>query len=128
MVSLTGTGQSQKYASYGGSLDVLCPKVGKHTMWKWPTSARRLDQQRKTGANVSTGCMVALKTQLFPRRRFVRAWSPPKQLQGRGGAVRYMWNGKYDICSITVYSFFWFQIMTRKEGIFRNWWTGRGRC
>eukprot|EP00959_Pyramimonas_sp_CCMP1952_P002663 54806-Pyramimonas_sp.AAC.1 len=47
--------------------------------------------------------MLALDAKKFRKQRFLQAWCPPDQIQGRGGAIRYRWSGHYDFCFITAY-------------------------
>eukprot|EP00959_Pyramimonas_sp_CCMP1952_P027630 580227-Pyramimonas_sp.AAC.1 len=61
VISLTGTGQSMKFASFDGSLKILSPRVGEYTVWQWPTPKNRpkiKDAPQSTstsGTNSSTG-------------------------------------------------------------------------
>ena len=67
-----------------------------HTVWDWGYGAFSKMSNRATGVRIS------FKKSLFKEKDHVQTWSPPHQLQGRGGAVR-LAHGRADITSVITY-------------------------
>ena len=67
-----------------------------HTTWDWGYGAFAKMSNRATGVRIQ------FRKDLFKEKHHVQTWSPPQQLQGRGGAVR-MAHGRADITSMITY-------------------------
>ena len=90
-IALPGTHTRQQ----DSSKPCIMQSVGKHRLYCWGSGK---------GAHVNESCGVTLgiKHRSFPERSVVRIFSPPPELQGRGGAVR-IERGDADITPIVVY-------------------------
>eukprot|EP00971_Amphidinium_carterae_P047479 935319-Amphidinium_carterae.1 len=98
ILSLTGTGQSQRRASVGGKLNMLQVQAHGYRVLQWPHR-----DARGASSNRCCGCMIALDKRLFPASCLQATWQPPDRLQGRGGAARLKIRGRFDICVICMY-------------------------
>eukprot|EP00972_Heterocapsa_arctica_P032570 4797622-Heterocapsa_arctica.AAC.1 len=71
--------------------------MGRYDIYQWPyTETQRF-------SNSSCGVSLVLDRRRFSEGSVVATWSPPKHLQGRGGALHVRKRGVYDFVFIVLY-------------------------